>query len=74
MKKNMGTTDRIIRVIIAAIITILYITGTISGTLGIVLLIAAAMFAISSITAYCPMYALFGLSTMPGAKRYRGAI
>ncbi len=39
MKKNIGSADRIIRVIIAAIIGVLYFTGTITGTLGIVLLV-----------------------------------
>ncbi len=44
MKKNMGTTDRVIRFIVAAVIGVLYYTGTISGTLGIVLLVLAGVF------------------------------
>jgi len=46
MKKNMGSADRIIRIIIAAIVGILYFTGTITGTLGLVLLILAGIFGI----------------------------
>ncbi|MGA9269182.1 MAG: DUF2892 domain-containing protein [Lutimonas sp.] len=63
MKKNMGLTDRIIRVIVAAIIGILYFTGTISGTLGMVLLILAGIFVLTSLISFCPLYAPFGLNT-----------
>ncbi|WP_163708532.1 YgaP family membrane protein [Mangrovibacterium lignilyticum] len=63
MKKNMGTADRLIRVIIAAIIAILYYTGTISGTVAIVLLIFAAIFVLTSLFHFCPLYLPLGLST-----------
>ncbi|NPD48358.1 DUF2892 domain-containing protein [Lentimicrobium sp. S6] len=65
MKKNMGTADRIIRVIIAAIVGVLYFTGTISGTLGIVLLVLAGVFVLTSLISFCPLYAPFGLRTCP---------
>ena len=63
MKKNMGKADRIIRVIIAAIVGVLYFTGTISGTLGIVLLVLAGVFVLTSFISFCPLYAPFGIST-----------
>ena len=63
MKKNMGSADRIIRVIIAAIISVLYFTGTISGTLGIVLLVLAGVFVLTSFISFCTLYAPFGIST-----------
>lgn len=59
----MGSADRIIRVIIAAIIGALYFTGTISGTLGIVLLVLAGVFLLTSLISFCPLYTPFGLST-----------
>lgn len=65
MKKNMGTTDRVIRLIIAAVIGVLYYTGTISGTLGIVLLVLAGVFVLTSFISFCPLYAPFGISTCP---------
>ncbi len=65
MKKNMGNTDRIIRFIIAAIIAVLYFTGTIAGTLGIVLLVLAGVFLLTSFISFCPLYAPFGISTCP---------
>ncbi len=63
MKKNMGSTDRIIRIIIAAIIGVLYYTGTITGTLGLVLIILAGVFLLTSFVSFCPLYAPFGFST-----------
>ncbi len=63
MKKNMGVADRVIRVVIAAVIAILYFTNVISGTLGIVLLIIGAVFLLTSIVGFCPLYAPFGLKT-----------
>lgn len=65
MKKNMGTTDRVIRFIIAAVIGVLYYTGTISGTLGIVLLVLAGVFVLTSFVSFCPLYLPFGISTCP---------
>ena len=63
MKKNMGSTDRVIRFIIAAIIAVLYFTDFISGTLGLVLLVLAGVFVLTSFISFCPLYAPFGLST-----------
>jgi len=61
----MGTADRIIRVIIAAIVGVLYFSGTISGTLGIVLLVLAGVFVLTSLISFCPLYAPFGIKTCP---------
>lgn len=63
MKKNMGSADRIVRFVIAAIIAVLYFTGTISGTWGIVLLVLAGVFVLTSFISFCPLYAPFGIST-----------
>jgi hypothetical protein len=65
MKKNMGSTDKIVRIIIAAVIAVLYFTNVISGTLGIVLLVLAGVFVLTSFISFCPLYAPFGLSTCP---------
>ncbi len=63
MKKNIGTLDRIIRTAIAIIVAILFFTGTIKGTLGIVLLIAAGIFLLTSLVSFCPIYTLLGIKT-----------
>lgn len=63
MKKNMGSTDKMIRLIIAALIVILYFTNVITGTLAIVLLILAGIFVLTSLFSFCPLYLPFGLNT-----------
>jgi len=63
MKKNMGSADIIIRLVLAAIIALLYFTHTITGTLGIVLLVLAAVFVLTSFLSFCPLYLPFGIST-----------
>ena len=68
MKKNMGSADRIIRLLIAALVVYLYSTGVISGWLGIVLLIIAGVFALTSFISSCPIYSAFGLNTCPVKK------
>lgn len=63
MKKNMSGTDRIIRLIIAAIFVVLYFTHVVTGTVGIVLLVLAGVFTLTSLISFCPLYAPFGIST-----------
>ena len=63
MKKNMGSADRIIRLILAVLFTALYFMDIVSGTLGLILMIAAGIFLLTSLIRFCPLYAPFGLST-----------
>ena len=68
MKKNMGNTDRLIRILLAALVAVLYFTNTITGTLGIVLLVIAGIFVLTSFISFCPVYSLFGFNTCPAKK------
>ena len=68
MKANMGTTDRIIRIILALVFIALYATGTVTGTLGIVFLALAAVFLLTSMIKFCPLYPLVGLNTCEKKK------
>lgn len=63
MKKNMSGTDRIIRMIAAIVIAVLYFTHTIRGTLGMLLLVVAGVFVLTSLVGLCPLYSLIGLKT-----------
>jgi hypothetical protein len=56
MIKNMGKTDRIGRVLLAALVAILYIAGQITGTTAIILGTVAAIFIITSVVGICPLY------------------
>jgi hypothetical protein len=68
MKKNMGTIDRIIRIILAIMVVILYINGSITGTVAIILGIVAIVFIITSLIGFCPLYWPLKISTIGKAK------
>jgi hypothetical protein len=68
MKKNMGNIDKIIRILVAIIIAVLFFTKVITGTLGIVLLVLAGVFVLTSLISFCPLYTLVGINTCPNNK------
>jgi len=63
MTRNMGNSDRIIRPLIAVILAALVLTGQITGTWAIVVAIAAAIFLVTSLVGFCPLYRLLGMNT-----------
>jgi hypothetical protein len=63
MKKNMGKTDRMIRLIIAGIMAFLYVSGAVDGTLGYVVIAIGAIMLLTSFVSFCPLYAPFGIKT-----------
>lgn len=65
MVKNIGSADKMIRLIIAAIVIALYFTGTVTGTLGIVLLVVAGVLVLTSFISFCPLYAMLGINSCP---------
>jgi hypothetical protein len=63
MKKNMGTLDRAVRLIVAILITVLYFTGTISETTALLFGVVAVIFVTTSMMGFCPIYPLLGINT-----------
>jgi hypothetical protein len=63
MKKNMGSVDKVIRILVAVVVVTLYFTNVISGTLGVILLVLSGVFVMTSVFSICPLYMPFGLST-----------
>jgi hypothetical protein len=63
MKKNVGTIDKVIRILIALVVSVLYFTHAISGSLAIILLIVAAVLVVTSLVSICPIWLALGLST-----------
>ncbi len=61
--KNMGTADRVIRILLALVFAYLYFTGTVAGTLGIILLVLGVVFLLTSFISFCPLYLPFKIST-----------
>lgn len=68
MKANMGKVDKIIRILAAIVIGVLYFNNQISGTLASVLLVVAGVFILTSSTGVCPLYLPFGISTKKKEK------
>lgn len=65
MVKNIGSADKMIRLIIAVIVIALYFSGTVTGTLGIVLLVVAGVLVLTSFISFCPLYAMLGINSCP---------
>ena len=63
MKKNVGSVDRIVRLVLAAVFAVLYITKTVNGTLGVVLIVFGGILAATSIMNFCPLYRLLGINS-----------
>ncbi len=63
MKRNMSNIDRIIRVIVAAVFALLYFGNIVTGTLGIILVVLGAIFLLTSLISFCPLYVPFKIST-----------
>jgi len=58
MKNNIGTIDKIIRIIAAVIISMVYITGTLTGAAGFILLMVGAILLLTAVIDFCPIYKL----------------
>lgn len=65
----MGSADRVIRLIVAAVAALLYFNGTLAGTLGIVAIVVAVIFTLTSVVGFCPIYRIVGFSTCPTQKK-----
>lgn len=63
MKQNMGGADRIIRILVAAVLAYLYFSGTVTGTPGLVLVVLGGVFILTSLIGFCPLYTLVGINT-----------
>jgi len=63
MKKNMGSTDKLIRLALAIVLIVLYWRHVVTETLGIIALVVALIFTITSLLSFCPIYAIFGIKT-----------
>ena len=63
MKRNMGTIDRMIRILFAGVVAVLYFAGGISGVAAAVLGVLAVVMVATSLVSFCPLYVPIGLST-----------
>lgn len=69
MTKNIGTTDKAVRIVVAVILVGLYFTNSLTGTPGVIALIVAGIFFLTSLIGVCPLYLPFGISTRKAEKK-----
>ncbi|OJU74804.1 MAG: hypothetical protein BGO09_04315 [Bacteroidetes bacterium 47-18] len=69
MKSNIGTTDKIVRIVAALLIGVLYFSGIISGTLALVSAGVAVIFLLTAFISFCPLYMPFGINTSKKKKK-----
>jgi hypothetical protein len=65
MKTNVGNMDKVLRIVLAVVMSVLYFTGTVTGTLGTVLLVLGGVFLLTALVGFCPLYAMVGINTCP---------
>jgi hypothetical protein len=63
MKQNMGSTDRIIRAIAGLVLLALYFLLPLSGVVGTLALVLAAILLVTAAIAFCPLYVPFKFNT-----------
>ena len=68
MKTNMGSADRMVRLLFAVLLTVLYLSKVLTGTLGTVALVVAGVFLLTSLVRFCPLYTLLGINTCATKK------
>ncbi len=68
LEKNMGKIDSGIRLTIAAVLFVLFLTKTVSGTIGYIDLGLAVLFTVTSFVGFCPLYKLVGIKSCPNSK------
>lgn len=65
MKKNMGAVDKLVRLVVALLLILSYFQELVSGVLGVVFLVVAGIFILTSLVSVCPIYSIFGISSCP---------
>lgn len=68
MKLNVGNIDRGVRIAISAVLVVLFFMNILTGVLGYIALAVAGIFTLTAIVGFCPLYAIFGMSTCPTKK------
>jgi K+-transporting ATPase A subunit len=63
MKLNLSGVDRLLRTIIAVALIVLGLTGVLAGTIAIIGYILAAVFLLTALVGFCPLYAALKFNT-----------
>ncbi|MEP0006344.1 MAG: DUF2892 domain-containing protein [Balneola sp.] len=68
MKKNIGSADKIVRLLLAVAGIGIYFTDTVTGTWGLVILIVGLILGLTALINFCPIWATFGVKTTPRSE------
>ena len=68
MKTNESNADRIVRVVLGAILAALALAGVVTGALTIVAWVLAALLLVTGVAGFCPAYAVLRFSTKPASR------
>jgi hypothetical protein len=63
MKKNIGSADKIVRLLLAVVGLVVYFTGTVTGIWGLVILIVGVILGLTALINFCPIWAAVGVNT-----------
>ncbi|WP_298263167.1 DUF2892 domain-containing protein [uncultured Lutibacter sp.] len=69
MKKNIGNADKLLRILFAIAIIVLYYTNVISGMLAIILMAVGIILLVTVLANFCPLYTIFGINTGNSSKK-----
>jgi hypothetical protein len=65
MTANVGSTDKIVRLVLAVVaFAFAFVTG-LGTALGIVLVVVGLVLGATAVTGFCPIYRVFGMNTCP---------
>lgn len=64
LNKNMGSTDRIVRVVAAIIMLLVAFLVPVGSFLSTVLIVLGVIFLLTSFVSFCPLYLPFKISTL----------
>jgi len=64
MKKNVNSVDKVVRILLAVVLGVLIFTNQVVGILAIILGVLAVVLVLTSVLSFCPIYAMFNLSTL----------
>ncbi|GAA4399405.1 hypothetical protein GCM10023168_06660 [Fodinibacter luteus] len=68
MTANVGSTDKVIRLVLALAAVVGAFVAGFTTVAGILLLVLAAVLAVTAVTGFCPLYRVLGLSTCPARR------
>lgn len=68
MKKNIGNTDRLVRLVVGVVGLLLGLSGIVEGTVKWVAIVVGVLMLLTASVRFCPAYPLLGINTRRKTK------